>query len=200
MKTYRRLSRNERDEIAVLLARKWPIRKIAFQMSRSHTSISREIKRNRSKDGYGPIRAHLKASGRQHTSHLPPQKLVMNKSLRLRVARELQLGWSPEIIAGNLKQEKNLPTIGYEAIYRWIYSHSRTLIPCLVRSHSHRRHPSSRPWPIRLIPQRVSIAHRPVEVNLRQVPGHWETDLMWGQGSFALQVLVERKTRFVRLQ
>lgn len=200
MKTFRRLSRNERDEIARLLARKWPIRKIAFLMSRSHTTISREIKRNKIKAGYGPIRAHLKAYDRQHKTHRPSPKLITNKSLRDRVTRELKQGWSPEIIAGRIKQELGHPLIGHEAIYRWIYSEARKLIPSLVRSHCRRRSRSSHPWPKRLIPQRVSIVERPNDINLRQVVGHWETDLMWGSGRWALQVLVERKTRYVRLK
>jgi len=51
-----------------------------------------------------------------------------------------------------------------------------------------------------LIPQRVSIAQRPPEINLRQALGHWESDLVWGAGRCALQVSVERKTRFTRLR
>jgi IS30 family transposase len=200
MKTYRHLSRNERDEIAVLLARKWPIRKIAFWMSRSHATISREIRRNKGKKGYGPIQAHITAHERKHKAHRPPPKLTLDLPLKNRVTRELKQGWSPEIIAGRLKRERGHCVIGHEAIYRWIYSDARELISSLVRSHRRRQSRSSRPWPKRLIPQRVSIVHRPLDVNLRHVPGHWETDLVWGQGRYALQVLVERKTRFVRLQ
>lgn len=200
MKTYRRLSQNDRDEIAMLLARKWPVRRIAFQMSRSHSSILREVKRNKSKAGYGPIRAHLRAIHRQHHDHRPPLKLATQSSLRDRVTRELKRGWSPEIIAGGIKEEFGYPALSYEAIYRWIYSQARHLTPHLVRSHRRRRSRSIRPWPIRLIPQRVSIAKRPLDINLRQVPGHWETDLLWGSGGYALQVLVERQTRFVRLK
>lgn len=200
MKTYRRLSQNDRDEIAVLLARKWPIRKIAFYMSRPHSTISRELKRNKNKNGYGPIRAHLQALARQRRSHLPPVKLALNKVLRDRVIRELKLCWSPEIIAGRLKRENGYTVISHEAIYRWVYAHAKKLIPYLVHSHRHRRHRSSQSWPKRLIPQRVSIHCRPEEINRRQVPGHWETDLVWGSSRYALQVLVERQTRFVKIK
>ena len=200
MKTYRRLSKNDRDEIAVLLARKWPLRKIAFLMGRSHTTLSRELKRNNSPDGYRPIHAHLAASGRQHKAHRITPKLVKDKSLQDQVTQDLRKGWSPEIIAGELKRKTGHVVIGHEAIYRWIYSDARKLIPSLVRSHRKRQRRYSRPWPKRLIPQRVSIAKRPMEINLRQVPGHWETDLVWGSGRQALQVLVERQTRYVRLR
>lgn len=200
MKRYRRLSRNERDEIAVLLARKWPMRKIAFLMGRSHTTLSRELKRNKGEKGYGPIEAQLSAYRRQHKTHRPPPKLTVNASLRKRITRELKKGWSPEIISGQLKRETGMCVVGHEAIYRWVYSDARKLIPSLVRSHRRRQHRHARPWPKRSIPQRISIAQRPMEINLRQVPGHWETDLVWGAGRCALQVSVERKTRFVRLR
>lgn len=200
MKTYRHLSRNERDEIAVLLARKWPIRKIASWMSRSHATISRELKRNKGKKGYGPIQAHLTAHQRQHHDHRHSLKLTKNAVLRALVTDQIKKGWSPEIIAGRLKRETGHPVIGHEAIYRWIYSQARPLIKHLVHSHRRRQSRSARPWPKRVIPQRVSIHQRPMEINLRQAPGHWETDLVWGGGSAALQVLVERQTRLVRLR
>ena len=199
MKTYRHLSRNERDEVAVLLARRASIRKIAFHLGRSPSTLSRELKRNKHSKGYGPIYAQLAAVRRRHKQHGPTPRLMRDKVLRQRVIRELKDGWSPEIIAGRLKQETGRCVIGHEAIYRWIYSHARHLAPYLVRSHRRRQHRSSRPWPNRLIPRRISITQRPMEINLRQVPGHWETDLVWGSGYRALQVLVERQTRFVRL-
>ena len=200
MKTYRRLSRNERDEIAVLLARKWPIRKIAFMMGRSHSTLSRELRRHKSTYGYRPIEAHLEASRCQRKTHRRTLKLINDKALCGRISHDLKQGWSPEIIAGRLKRETGHLVIGHEAIYRWVYSQQRKLIPCLVRSHRQRRFRSAPPWPKRLIPQRVSIQSRPEEINHRQVPGHWETDLVWGSTRPALQVLVERQTRLVKLQ
>ena len=47
---------------------------------------------------------------------------------------------------------------------------------------------------------RVSIQNRPPEINERSEAGHWETDLVVGRGKSALQVLVERKSRMVKLQ
>jgi IS30 family transposase len=199
MKKYRHLSRYDRDEIAVLLARKWPIRKIAFLMGRSHATISREIRRHRGKKGYGPIQAHMAAHRRQHTSHRRPLKLACDSQLRKRIIADLKKGWSPEIVAGRLKREKGHAVIGHEAIYRWIYSDARSLIPHLVQSHRRRYPRRSRSCRKRLIPQRISIHHRPEAINLRQEPGHWETDLIVGAGHCAVQVLVERKTRFTRL-
>jgi IS30 family transposase len=45
----------------------------------------------------------------------------------------------------------------------------------------------------------VPLRERPVDVNSRQEPGHWESDLVVGKGVAALQVTAERKTRYTRL-
>ena len=112
----------------------------------------------------------------------------------------LMNGWSPEIIAGRIKKEAILPTISHEAIYQWIYSDADYLIGYLVRSHQ-TRWPKGKSKHSRrtLIPNRVSITERPSCINDRKQPGHWETDLVIGSGKSALQVTVERKTRFTKL-
>jgi IS30 family transposase len=119
-------------------------------------------------------------------------------TLRDRVTEWLKAGWSPEIIAGRLQREaRGKPVIHHETIYRWIYRYDRSLIKYLIRSHPRRYRRHQRRWPNRIIPRRISILQRPAFVNGRRQPGHWESDLVWGAGRSALQVLVERKTRFV---
>ncbi len=51
-----------------------------------------------------------------------------------------------------------------------------------------------------MISHRVFIGERPEEANKRQTVGHWETDTVWGKGSSALQVLIERKSRFIQIR
>jgi IS30 family transposase len=122
-------------------------------------------------------------------------------ALHQEVNRLLEYRWSPELIAGRLKQTRpELPPISHEAIYQWIYKHRPDLVAYLARAHPRRR----RRWAalkhrVR-IPRRIPVRERPDVASQRQEPGHWETDLIVGPGSSALQVLVERQSRYTRLE
>jgi IS30 family transposase len=124
----------------------------------------------------------------------------MSYALRLEVERMLFKGWSPEIISGRLKKKKQF-IVSHEAIYQWIYREAPHLIGSLVRSRPAKvkRGFSKRHRRVH-IPNRVSIQERPAAANDRKEPGHWETDLVVGKGREALQVTVERATRFTRLK
>lgn len=111
----------------------------------------------------------------------------------------LRFGWSPEIIAGRLKDLQGVHVISHEAIYRWIYKDAQPLIRYLVRRHP-KRFPRQARKLRRQIHGRVSVHQRPGAANRRAEPGHWEADLLIGSGSSALQVTVERQSRFTRLQ
>lgn len=203
MKTFKHLSLDERETLLVLKADGNSLRKIAFFLNRSVSSLSRELKRNRIPTqiglAYRPAKAHLKARIRLKQGHLKASPFLKKPELKNIVTEQIKNHWSPEIIAGRLKRQFGHTIVSHESIYRWVYRDARHLIPCLVRSHPKRWKRGSRSWILRLKKQRVSIHQRPEEVNSRQSPGHWETDLLWGQGRVALQVTVERKTRLTRL-
>jgi IS30 family transposase len=76
----------------------------------------------------------------------------------------------------------------------------KELISCLRMSRA-KRWPRSRGVDRRAeVADMLGIAVRPPEVNARLYPGHWEGDLIKGQGNLsAVGVLVERVSRFVIL-
>lgn len=200
MKRYRRLSRNERDEIAVMINRGYSIRQVAFWLGRSHSSLSRELRRNKGAHKYRPADAHFAARERQHGTHHRPLNLRRYPRLRRLVMRWLKKGWSPEIIAGRLKHHAGVPLVSYSSIYRWVRREEQDLRRYLLRARLIPRPHGSSCWRKHTIPERVSIHERPEIVNSRQEPGHWEADLLCGPGRAALQVFVERHTRLVRLR
>jgi IS30 family transposase len=190
------------DEERMLLGQfkgRHSLRTIARFMGRHVSTLSRELSRNKTETiDYSPLKAHRMAKERFQKSHQRPR--LKNEGLRGRVESLLKLKWSPEIIAGRLAKEANKKIISPEAIYQWIYADARYLISELPCQRRHRRHRAKNPWPPReMIPQRVSIKERPSMINTREQEGHWEADLVVGPGRPAIQVAVERKTRFSRL-
>lgn len=193
------LSKDDRDKLAVMRAQGLSLRAIAQVLGRSPSTLSRELTRNTPRFVYLPHRAQELARKRLKLSHRWPRRLQLDPVLRQSVESFLRLGWSPEIIAGCLKDLQGSPLISHEAIYQWIYKDARSLIPLLVRRHPKRFPKHARRWK-REIPGRISVRERPPAANHRLQPGHWEADLVIGPGRSALQVAVERKSRLVRLQ
>jgi len=207
-KNYKRLSLAERIIIETLLNEKRKKIYIAIQLSRSRSTITREINNwvQRPGDRYDAHLAHWYAQDDNNSKRLQ-DKITKYPRLKIAVFRGLLDECSPELIAGRLKLAfPNDPTmhISYESIYRYIYSHPQgkinmKLIKLLARRKSRRRKPKTREKRV-LIHDRRSIDNRPKHIEDRREAGHWEGDLMIGtkQGS-CIGTLVERKTRYAIL-
>jgi IS30 family transposase len=194
-----KITPEERDRIALLLASKTSLRKIARILGRSISSISEEVKRNSTNGEYASITAQRLSEERNTASRrINPLK---NPKIYAYVYEKLRSGWSPEQIAGRLKKDNNDKSIiCHETIYRYIYSQegkTKNLAEYLVRHHYKRRKWHSRYLYRRGIANRVSIRLRPKEVDNRKSFGHWETDVVEGKAhQKGIQTLLERKTRF----
>ncbi|MDT5042739.1 MAG: transposase, family [Actinoplanes sp.] len=93
--------------------------------------------------------------------------------------------------------------MSHEAIYQWIYAQpvstlARELIG--LRTGHPARRSGPRPAPAPRIREPHYFDERPAEVEDRQVPGHWEGDLVIGKaGKSAVATLVERTSRMLVL-
>ena len=199
-RTYKQLSKEERDRLSLLKAQGKTLREIAVMIGRDVSTVSRELKRNSRPfhADYLPHRAQEQADARKAAGH--ERERLRKPGLKACVRRLLRQGWSPERISGRLKLLGS-ESISHEAIYQWLYADSRDLLPFLVRAHRlrlKRGHTKKhRSWHI---PSRTPISQRPESDGLREEPGHWECDTIIGlKSGSALRVLVERKSRFTRL-
>lgn len=198
-KKYRHLSLREREKIAIWKARGDSLRRIARRLGRSHSSLSRELKRHRrnTSSGYSPSLAHEKARTKRGGIG---GRVLKGPEIRSYVREKILLGWSPELISGRLSLEKPGLKISYESIYRYIYFKARDLISFLPRRHKFRypRHGLKKRRTV--IPGRTPLSRRPAVIGTREQFGHWESDAVVSHASLdVLNVLVERKSRFVKI-
>jgi IS30 family transposase len=202
----RRLSLAEREEIAVGLAGKEPVRQIARRLGRAPSTVSREARRNVSGSPrrYRAFPAHVQAVARARRSR--PLKLVAGSALRAEVAALLRCDYSPAQIAGRLKRDyPHRPElhVSHETIYQALFVQGKGSLRAEVAAaarcgRARRRRPRSRASEARgKIPGMINISERPAEAADRAVPGHWEGDLIIGKGQqSAVVTLAERTTRF----
>lgn len=198
-KKYEQLSLEERSKISIFQEEGKSIRKVAAALARSASSISREIKRNKTKTlGYKACYAQQQAAGRRWRG----SKLERQPDLRSAVLDRLAMGWSAQQVSNTLALDRGSKVISYESIYRFIDAQIRRTSDYKWR-HYLVYGKSKRGWyrrksrsPLSFLKDRISITERPMDISKRIEPGHWEADLMlfskYGQ---AVLVVHERYSR-----
>ncbi|WP_020676374.1 IS30 family transposase [Geopsychrobacter electrodiphilus] len=220
--TYKHLDCTERAVIQVGLEQGHSLRSISQSLSRSVSTVSRELQRNHWKPpssrsgrrGRRPVAGGYRATRAEHRArqlaHKPrkDKRLIPGNALWSKVVSLLQTGNSPEQVSGTLKRmhpKEPQFQISHETIYTAIYTmprgELRKEVISLLRQSRKKRRPRSRGEDRRgSLPNMVSIHERPPEVDERLVPGHWEGDLIKGaRNASAVGTLVERTSLFVAL-
>jgi len=197
----------EREEISRGLVAGQTIRLIASSLGRAPSTVSREISRNGGRRGYRASRADQAAWDRAQRPKVC--KLVADSGLARKVAGKLKERWSPEQIAGWLKDEhpnEEHKRVSHETIYRSLFIQARGALKKELLQHLRTQRGMRRPRAGGLkgkglgqITGAVSIRERPAEAEDRAVPGHWEGDLIIGSNNSQIATLVERFTRYVML-
>jgi IS30 family transposase len=200
----KRLTLEERRFIEVARREGLSLRAIGRELGRPHTTVSREIERNR-QAGNGAYRcAVAEFRTRQRARRPKAFKLERHPRLARRVAGRLRRGWSPEQIAQKFRRDHpDDPRwwVSAEAIYHSIYVQGRGGLKAeLVQHLKLQRTQRKTMTGVGKIPDAVHFSQRPAEARDRAVPGHWEGDLLLGKGGLSqVGMLTERTTRFTLL-
>lgn len=195
----------ERVKIETLRKEGYAKNEIAQRLGRHRSTIGRELEKNY--EGVaGPYRARQAEKRRRVVRIVANRtqcKLVVGSVLEQRVERGLLAYWSPEQIAGRLRQEHGGMTIlCHETIYRHLYVHRKDLLPLLRQAHKRRyrrRSGTKQRAQRREEMKKRSIDERPAVVQRRGRYGDWEGDTVIGCRHGTVRVLThaERKSGYL---
>lgn len=197
------LTPTERGKIEAYLAQGTSYTRIAQDLGRAVSTISREVRRNSAAQSYRAQKAQSLYQDRRLDCR--PERKLEYKPLRDFVIIKIRdEDWSPEQVAGSLPRlfpDSPRMRISHETIYQAIYHQDalRFLISNLAQARPKRRkrgQGKTRRGPS--IPNRQGIEERPKHIEDRVEVGHWEGDTVVGknQDGFIVTV-VERSLRLV---
>lgn len=178
MKKRTELTKAERDEIFILKGKGYSGRAIGRALGRGHNTVSYELKVNSTKRVYEPKKAQAKATTIKKGRRFQYTKIEHNPDLKQFIIDKLKLAWNPDEIAGyRHKHKKTYPVqISKTAIYLWLRtSRGERYCQYLYTKRKRVRHHKAKTKRV-LIPNRVSIHERSVQIDNRTTGGHWEGD------------------------
>lgn len=174
--------------------------KMAEHLGRHRSTLSREVKRNRSvHDGsYRPSHAVEKASGRKRRSR---RNLRYGGVEFAPVEAMIREGLSPEQVVGRRTLEGQR-VMSHETIYRWLWADKRDgghLWRHLRGARKQRRKRYGSYDSRGRLAGKKRIEQRPAVVANRRRIGDWEIDTVHGRGKACVVTVVERKTGLVKI-
>ena len=202
---YQRLSVVEREQIALGIASGQNLSSIAQRLGRHRSTISRELRHGKLKTEKQYLPSAAQRRSAQRAQRPKPRKLAVHGVLRWMVETRLLKRWSPKQISVSLRKMSDKPerNVSAETIYQSLYVQGRGTLRKELRSALRRGRAYRRRQNIAKtgeIKGMVMISERPQEASDRAVPGHWEGDLIIGQGNLSqVGTLVERRSRYVML-
>jgi IS30 family transposase len=195
--SYHHLTIEERSCIALYYKQGLKISEIAELIGRNKSTISRELKRNPSRDyGYNAIGAQRKYNKRRKSCKR--HKVLENQLIYKLVEFGLLQYWSPDEIVNKLPNELS---IGVSTIYRAIDDKMFSIETTskLRRYGKNLKRNSNKSKGVCYDFSNVKTIHeRPKAVETREEFGHWELDtvVLRNECGCHIATFVERKTRY----
>lgn len=203
--TQLRISAKEREVIHAGVAQGKSGAQIARELNRDPSVINREIGRHGGRRAYSGVDAQARACRRP--AQATRNKIADTPALLAEVRMLFATGATPKQIEVALRRRHGLDParrVSHETIYDYIYVHAKGHVKKELVGYLRRKKPRRSPAPRAKgklsgqLPGAVNIAERPLEVEGREVPGHWEADLVMGAGNrTAILVITERVSRYV---
>lgn len=193
------ITKADRDEIEILLAKKYSQREISKALGKAHDAVGYEIRKNMINGVYDAAKAGHKAYVARKYSKYQGMRVRENETLENFVGEKLAIDWSPDEISGRIKYvEKRIKYASAKAIYKYVYSVYGRLLEKFLRYKGKRRKGGNY-VKVTELKDRIFIQDRPKIIEKRRRFGDWEGDfIVSGKGgSGVLLVLVERKSRYV---
>jgi len=195
MKSYSHFTLEERECLRIKLSEGKSYRQIAFELSKNVSSVSRELARNRKKDGsynaywgWSMYRFRRKKCVRTY-------RLETDEELRTFVMKGLDQYRSPQIIAARWTGKPVSPNTIYRALKQ------KRLPGYCERKHLRRRGVLKYcRGDNRTIHPDHTIHERPEIVQVRGRIGDWEGDtVLGGPGRGGMVTMIERKSRYLEM-
>lgn len=201
--SYKHLTAQERYVISHLRST-FSIREIARRLNRHHSTISRELKRAKSRY---PIAVYwydwAQPLALERTCKPRYFRRRNNSRLVKYVESRLRKQWSPEEISNRLRidyPDDEGMRVSQETIYRWVYLDATVAgdLYLNLRRRRKKRRRQKRYGKGRRFADRKCITQRPEIVDGRQRYGDWEGDTIEGKKSSGyIATVVERKSRYL---
>lgn len=197
--SHKQLNSKERIVLEKLICSNIRQKEIAQILNRHKSTISKELTRNKDKNGnYSVKTAKKKLKKRRTKANQKFKKMTSKSSLKQYVIRKLKKYWSPQQIAAKLSQKTH--QICHETIYQFVYNERPDLRKYLraKKGKYRRRHGTVDREKDREEARKRRIDTRPNIVEKRARIGDWEGDtIRGGDKKSAILTHVDRKSGYL---
>lgn len=193
---YRRVTVDDRYRISAYLELNLSKTEISQKLGFHKSTITRELKRNKvHRRSYKPGRANYKAIHRYRSSR---KSYSITSELADLIHIKISAGWTPLEISGRMKNEGHVRSISHQTIYRYI--NRNEILRSKLKFYKRRGGGRFLQRKLRNFPWKKPIKMRPAIINERRRYGDWERDTMLIANHKGVLVMVERKSRYLKIQ